>query len=127
MTKNRVSSNAADAPAHTLVFKICDRAAWEEASMSGLYHGSPDDARDGYIHFSTPQQLAATAAKHFRHVPNLVLVAVDPSYFRPSEVEALVGDASKARAGLGWAPATAFKALVELMVDADLALARSGP
>jgi len=50
-------------------------------------------------------------------------VEIDPRYFRPSEVDLLLGDASKAKAKLGWTPATRFHDLVDLMVDADLRLA----
>ena len=46
-------------------------------------------------------------------------VAIDPAYYRPAEVDALVGDASKARSVLGWAPKTLFSDLVRIMVDAD--------
>ena len=48
-------------------------------------------------------------------------VEVDPRYFRPAEVDLLLGDASKARDKLGWAPKVGFKQLVRMMVDADLA------
>jgi GDPmannose 4,6-dehydratase len=47
-------------------------------------------------------------------------VELDPSLLRPAEVDHLVGDSSKARARLGWAPAVDFPALVRMMVDADL-------
>ena len=47
-------------------------------------------------------------------------VEIDPRYFRPSEVELLMGDATKAREKLGWIPKTRFDALVHLMVKADL-------
>jgi GDPmannose 4,6-dehydratase len=47
-------------------------------------------------------------------------VTQDPSLIRPAEVDHLIGDASKARAKLGWTPTVDFKTLVELMVDADL-------
>jgi GDPmannose 4,6-dehydratase len=47
-------------------------------------------------------------------------VVVDPQFLRPAEVDQLVGDASKARRELEWAPRTTFRELVELMVDADL-------
>jgi GDPmannose 4,6-dehydratase len=47
-------------------------------------------------------------------------VVTDPAFLRPAEVDQLVGDASKARAQLGWEPRTSFSELVELMVDADL-------
>jgi GDPmannose 4,6-dehydratase len=49
-------------------------------------------------------------------------VVVDPLYFRPTEVDQLVGDAGKARRVLGWAPRTGFQELVHLMVDSDLKL-----
>jgi GDPmannose 4,6-dehydratase len=48
-----------------------------------------------------------------------VLVEVDPRYFRPTEVDSLVGDPSKARAKLGWRHKTSFDALVTDMVEAD--------
>jgi GDPmannose 4,6-dehydratase len=48
------------------------------------------------------------------------IVAVDPRYFRPTEVETLLGDASKAREKLGWTPKTSFKDLVSEMVREDL-------
>jgi GDPmannose 4,6-dehydratase len=49
-------------------------------------------------------------------------VVIDERFFRPAEVDMLVGDASKARRVLGWEPRTAFEGLVRLMVDADMAL-----
>jgi len=48
------------------------------------------------------------------------IVEIDPRYFRPTEVELLFGDASKARKSLGWEPKVKFKELVKIMVDADL-------
>ena len=48
------------------------------------------------------------------------LVAVDPRYFRPTEVEVLLGDPTKAREHLGWQPEVTFSQLVDIMVDADL-------
>jgi GDPmannose 4,6-dehydratase len=47
-------------------------------------------------------------------------VVVDPRYFRPAEVDVLLGDPSKAKAALGWTPKVGFQQLVRLMVDADL-------
>jgi GDPmannose 4,6-dehydratase len=53
-----------------------------------------------------------------------VLVRVDPRYFRPAEVDLLLGDAAKARERLGWRPTVTFDGLVEMMTRADLDLAR---
>jgi GDPmannose 4,6-dehydratase len=50
-------------------------------------------------------------------------VETDPRYFRPAEVDLLLGDASKARRMLGWEPRTTFRRLAELMTESDLALA----
>src|SRR5574341_354423 len=47
-------------------------------------------------------------------------VVVDPKYFRPAEVDLLLGDATKARTILGWKPRVSFKELIRLMVDADM-------
>jgi GDPmannose 4,6-dehydratase len=47
-------------------------------------------------------------------------VRIDPHYYRPTEVDLLVGDASKAKKILGWKPKTHFKELVRLMVEKDL-------
>lgn len=60
-----------------LVYKICAASAWRDAGDQGTYHGSADDRRDGFIHFSTAAQLPGTAAKHFRGQDNLLLIAID--------------------------------------------------
>ena len=52
-----------------------------------------------------------------------VLVEIDPRYFRPTEVDVLLGDATRAKQALGWEPKVSFGELIDLMVDADLALA----
>jgi GDPmannose 4,6-dehydratase len=49
-------------------------------------------------------------------------VEIDPRYYRPAEVDLLIGDYSKAKQKLGWEPKTTFKGLIELMTDADLKL-----
>ena len=54
------------------------------------------------------------------------LVEIDPRYFRPTEVDSLIGDASKARTRLGWQPQVGFEALVAEMVEADRAALRNG-
>ncbi len=52
-----------------------------------------------------------------------MIVRVDPVYFRPAEVETLLGDATRARAELGWKPRISFSELVDEMIRADLVLA----
>jgi uncharacterized protein (DUF952 family) len=59
------------------IYKICPASAWREAERQGVYRGSADDARDGFIHFSTAAQVAETARKHFFGQTGLFLIAVD--------------------------------------------------
>jgi uncharacterized protein (DUF952 family) len=61
----------------TTIFKIVPAALWREAERTGVFHGSPVDLEDGYIHFSTAAQAAETAAKHFTGQHDLLLVSVD--------------------------------------------------
>lgn len=56
--------------------------------------------------------------------PGDVLVQVDPRYFRPAEVETLLGDPSKAKAELGWVPQIALREMVTKMIASDLQAAR---
>jgi uncharacterized protein (DUF952 family) len=63
-------------PGSRTIYKICDAAAWRAAERAGEFAGAPVDLADGYIHFSTADQVAETAAKHFAGQHNLVLVAV---------------------------------------------------
>jgi GDPmannose 4,6-dehydratase len=56
--------------------------------------------------------------------PGAVIVKVDPRYFRPTEVETLLGDPSKAKAKLGWVPTTTFEDLVREMVESDYTAAK---
>ena len=59
------------------IYKICPASAWREAERRGVYRGSADDARDGYIHFSTAAQVTETARKFFTGQTALFLVGVD--------------------------------------------------
>jgi len=52
-----------------------------------------------------------------------IVIEIDPRYFRPAEVDLLLGDSAKARRQLGWQPRVDFQGLVDMMTDADLALA----
>jgi uncharacterized protein (DUF952 family) len=60
-----------------MIYKICPASAWREAERQGVYRGSADDARDGFIHFSTASQVAATARKHFFGQTGLFLIVID--------------------------------------------------
>lgn len=51
-------------------------------------------------------------------------VEIDPRYFRPAEVDLLLGDSSKARKAFGWEPRTSFQELVRMMVESDMVLAQ---
>jgi hypothetical protein len=59
------------------IYKICPASAWREAERLGAYRGSADDARDGFIHFSTAAQVPGTLAKYYSGQSNLLLIAVD--------------------------------------------------
>ena len=58
------------------IYKIVPREMWDAALAVGVFHGSPVDLADGFIHFSTAAQVRDTAAKHFAGLPDLLLVAV---------------------------------------------------
>jgi GDPmannose 4,6-dehydratase len=53
-----------------------------------------------------------------------VIVRVDPRYYRPTEVETLLGNPTKAREKLGWVPTTSFETLVKEMIESDYTAAR---
>src|SRR4051812_8256198 len=59
------------------IYKICPAELWADAERIGALRGAPVDLRDGYIHFSTAQQVIETAQKHFAGQTDLVLVTVD--------------------------------------------------
>ena len=61
----------------TIIYKICTAAEWRDAERAGVYRGSAVDRRDGFIHFSTAEQAAETAAKHFAGQRDLLLVSID--------------------------------------------------
>ena len=61
-----------------LIFHMCKQSDWRVAQSSGLYAGSGDDLRDGFLHFSTSEQVAESAAKHRAGVTDLLLLTVDP-------------------------------------------------
>ena len=67
-----------------LILKILRRPEWDAFRAAGQTEGAPVNLADGYIHFSTPSQVAETAAKHFTHESNLVLLACDADRLGPA-------------------------------------------
>nr|WP_272213167.1 DUF952 domain-containing protein [Marinicella sp. W31]MDC2879115.1 DUF952 domain-containing protein [Marinicella sp. W31] len=59
------------------IFKIVARLEWQAARLSGTYDGTDVDRADGFIHFSTADQVAETAARHFSGKRDLLLIAVN--------------------------------------------------
>jgi len=92
-----------------------------EAMWLMLQQDKPDDyvVATGEAH--TPREFCEIAFAH-AGLDWKRYVEIDPRYYRPAEVDYLLGDASKARRILGWAPRTNFPELVQLMVDADIQL-----
>jgi uncharacterized protein (DUF952 family) len=74
------------------IYTLVRGDAWREAERLGAYHGSADDTRDGFLHFSTAAQVRESAAKHRRGEPDLWLVEADA---------ARLGDALKWEAAAG--------------------------
>jgi uncharacterized protein (DUF952 family) len=77
------------------VYKIVPASLWREAERIGRLDGAPVDLADGFIHFSTAEQLRETGEKHFKGQDDLLLVTVDPGrlhdalVFEPSRGGAL--------------------------------------
>jgi uncharacterized protein (DUF952 family) len=75
-------SQSGDAAAR-LVFKIVAADAWRHAVAAGVYRGSTDDQRDGFIHLSTADQVTGTYEKYFRNQNDLLLVAFEEKTLTP--------------------------------------------
>ena len=60
-----------------LIYKVLRMGEWAALREDGIFRGSPDDLRDGFIHFSAADQLAGTLARHFAGEDGLMLVACD--------------------------------------------------
>ena len=61
----------------TLIYKIVPRALWLDAEETGSFSGAPVDRADGFIHFSSVEQVEETARRHFAGQHDLLLVAVE--------------------------------------------------
>jgi GDPmannose 4,6-dehydratase len=109
-----------------------------EAMWLMLQAGAPDDyvvatgeshsvrefCEQAFVHAGIPLTWSGSGASEKGIGPDgRVLVEVDPYYYRPAEVDSLLGDASRAQERLGWSPKVDFDQLVRMMVDGDLALA----
>jgi uncharacterized protein (DUF952 family) len=67
----------------TLIFKVCSAQEWQAAVAADRFAGSPVDLSDGFVHFSTADQLTETVSRHFGGVTGLVLVAFDDRHLGP--------------------------------------------
>jgi uncharacterized protein (DUF952 family) len=63
-------------PTPPTIYRLLDAAAWEAALAAGSFTGTEHDARDGFIHFSTAEQVAETAARHYAGRDGLLLLGV---------------------------------------------------
>jgi uncharacterized protein (DUF952 family) len=60
-----------------IIYKIEDKSKWSDALANGVYIGAPIDLADGFIHFSTAEQVRETAARHFGGREGLIIAAID--------------------------------------------------
>lgn len=60
-----------------MIYHMCPAQVWEAAQRAGIYSGTEDDRRDGFIHFSTADQVAESARRHRAGQDGLVLLAVE--------------------------------------------------
>ncbi|MBL7850024.1 MAG: GDP-mannose 4,6-dehydratase [Cyclobacteriaceae bacterium] len=89
--------------------------AFASAGIEISFRGKGEKEQGVVVSCSTPE---------FQVKPGQVVVEVDPRYFRPTEVDLLIGDASKAKAKLGWSPSHTLEAMVNEMVASDLDIFR---
>ena len=94
-----------------------------EAMWMMLQHDKPDDFVVATGEAYSVQEFLDCAASHLGIDANKH-VAIDPRYFRPAEVDHLLGDPSKVNGEIGWKAKTSFDSLVKMMVDYDMRLAR---
>lgn len=103
-----------------IIYTMVRAADWRAAEAAGAYHGSADDRRDGFLHFSDATQLRASAAKHRAGESGLLLVAVATAPLG----EALRWEKAGSRPGLfphlyGALPLSAVRSVVPLPLGAD--------
>jgi len=88
-----------------------------------LQQDAPDDYVVGTGETHSVQELCEVAFAHVG-LDYRDYVRQDPRFMRPAEVDLLISNPAKARARLGWQPEVSFQQLIEMMVDADMALLR---
>jgi uncharacterized protein (DUF952 family) len=66
------------------LYKICPNATWQSIRQAPDWSGSPDDIRDGFVHFSAAHQVAGTLQKHFANQTDLVLLAISAESLGPA-------------------------------------------
>lgn len=69
---------------HDIIYKISPEKLWREAEAAGRFEGAPIDLADGYIHFSTADQVQETARKHFAGQADVLLIAIDAAALGPA-------------------------------------------
>jgi len=89
-----------------ILYKICPAPLWRAAESTGLFRGSAVDLNDGFIHFSSADQVRETAAKHFAGQDDLLLISVD---------------SARLGAALKWEPSRGGALFPHLYADLDLA------
>ncbi|MDB5371417.1 MAG: hypothetical protein JWP04_59 [Belnapia sp.] len=104
----------------SIIYTMVRLADWQAAEAAGAYHGSADDRRDGFLHFSAAAQLRASAARHRAGEAGLLLVAVRVTALG----EALRWEPASSRPGLfphlyGALPLSAVRAATPLPLGPD--------
>jgi uncharacterized protein (DUF952 family) len=67
-----------------IIYKISTKALWREAETAGVFTGAPVDVADGFVHFSTADQVKENAAQHFTGQADLLLIAIDDQKLGPA-------------------------------------------
>jgi GDPmannose 4,6-dehydratase len=100
-------------------------AAFDETRVVELLRRSFDgQAEIKGTKLSHIRDIVRSVIKNANLVPGRIVVRINPAYFRPTEVDSLLGDADKARLKLGWTPKTGIRELVREMVESDFICAR---
>jgi len=109
------------ATGHTTEIRDFVRKAFSEVGIGIEFHGNGVEEK-GILGFVDEQKATACGLDLAHLKPGRELVCVDPRYFRPTEVDLLLGDATKAREKLGWTPRHTLDDLVKDMMQSDLQL-----